>query len=253
MIKIIYFLLLPILLFSQETQQIDTDRPDQTECTSTVPKGYFQLENGLTYNTNTDNKSNIIIPSSLWKIGINERFELRMITEPEINFHTENSEFALSAIKFGFKSRLIDGKGALPNISFIGHLSAPFLSTDNLREANYNPDFRFTLDNSLTEKLSLGYNLGMKWENGNAAPIFEYTCALGYMINDKWKCYIELYGEKPQNEVFQLATSAGIYYYLKPNIMFDLTPSFGLVNSELKHYFSLGFSFLMPMKKQKSI
>jgi Putative MetA-pathway of phenol degradation len=183
--------------------------------------------------------------SSFWKVGVNDRFELRMITEPELLFGG-GTNFALAPLKFGFKSRLIDGDGLLPNVSFIGHLAVPHLSTDNSRASNYNPDFRFTLDNSLSKKMSIGYNIGMRWDDGNPDPIFQYTCALGYELGKKWKCYVELYGDKAQNGAFELATSAGIYYYLKPNIMFDFTPSVGLVNSNLKHYFGLGFSFLIP-------
>jgi hypothetical protein len=240
----------PVFGFCQEIPEIVTDRPDQTECTNTVPKGYFQMENGFTtiHSKNGDNVN--LLPTSLWKIGINDKMELRMITEPQTIRKSEEGEFALPPIYFGFKTKLIEAKGAIPNVSFIAHLSIPQLSTDNLRENNFNPQFRFTMDNQLSKRFSIGYNLGMTWDDQNPSPIFQYTCALGYKITDRWKAYVELFGDKPQDEVFQLATSGGIYFYLRPNIMFDVTGAYGLVNGSLDYYSALGFSFLIPMKKK---
>lgn len=251
MLKIGILVLLPCIVFSQEIQKIDTDRPDQTECTSTVPKGHFQMENGFTYIAAVSDVNRFFLPSSLWKIGLNNRLELRMITETQQAFHHNNAEFGLAPVRIGFKSRLIDGKGMIPNVSFIAHLSLPYLSSENLRESNYNTDFRFTCDNSISKKLSLGYNLGMRWEDENPLPFFQYTCALGYTLNDKWKAYIELFGDKPQNDAFELATSGGIYYYLRSNIMFDITAAYGLLNNNLNYYTALGISFLIPIKREK--
>lgn len=242
----------PKTFYAQVMPKIDTDRPYQTECTSTVPKGYFQMENGLTHFTSNSEATNITIPSSLWKIGINDHFELRMITEPDLLLNP-NSDFPLAPVKFGFKLRLVEEKGIIPNISFIAHLSTPFLSTENSRETNFVPDFRFTMDNTLSKTLSIGYNLGMRLEDQSSEPIFQYTCALGYTIGEKWKTYIEIYGDKSQNGLTEIATSTGVYYYPAPNIMFDFTPSIGLINSNLRHYFGLGFSFLIPIKKSTKI
>jgi hypothetical protein len=229
--------------------KIETDRPDQTECTSTVPKGYFQMEDGFTFSADKNRVNTIFIPSTLWKLGVNDKFELRMITEPLLSSLGDYSQVELPPIKFGFKTRLAEEKGALPNISFIGHLSIPFLSTENQKVENISPDFRFTFDNNLSDKFSLGYNLGMSWEDKNPTPDFNYTCALGYMINAKWKAYVELFGDKPQNEVFDLSTSGGIYYYPAPNIMFDITGAYGLFNTDLNYYTAVGISFLIPVKK----
>lgn len=241
---------IPNWIFSQQNPKIDTDRPDQTECTSTVPSGYFQMENGFTYISAVSDVNRFFFPSSLWKVGINDRFELRMITETQQAFHHNRAEFGLAPIRFGFKSRLVDAKGAIPNVSFIGHLSIPHISTDNLRETNYNTDFRFTFDNALSKKMSIGYNLGMRWEDENPLPFFQYTFALGYTFSNQWKAYIELFGDKPQNEAFELATSGGIYYYLRPNVMFDITAAYGLLNNNLNYYTALGVSFLIPIKKK---
>ena len=53
---LLYFSLLFITStsISQNLSPIEIDRPDQTECPSIVPKGMFQIENGLNFEK-TDN------------------------------------------------------------------------------------------------------------------------------------------------------------------------------------------------------
>jgi hypothetical protein len=82
-----YFILLIICLgattcklFGQKLPSIQLDRPDQTECPFITPKKYIQIENGFTIENKDKNQKTYYYPSSLWKFGVNEKFELRLIT-----------------------------------------------------------------------------------------------------------------------------------------------------------------------------
>lgn len=66
---------------SQKLDPIQTDRPDQTETAAIVPKGMFQVENGFSFQRKDANNSSFSLPSTLWKYGVNDNFELRLITE----------------------------------------------------------------------------------------------------------------------------------------------------------------------------
>ena len=75
------FYLLAILQFSsygiaQDLEPLQADRPDQTETPSIVPKGMFQAETGFTFQKNDANSKTNTLPSTLWKYGVNENFEL---------------------------------------------------------------------------------------------------------------------------------------------------------------------------------
>src|SRR5690349_16953353 len=69
----------PAILFCQE--RIDTDRPDQTESAFTVPKKYFQWEAGVIFEHTNLNDNLFSVPTSLFKYGVSNRFELRLETE----------------------------------------------------------------------------------------------------------------------------------------------------------------------------
>lgn len=74
-------LLFTSCLYAQNIEPIQTDRPDQTETPSLVPKGMFQVETGLSLQNNDAHSQTLTLPSTLWKYGVNENFELRLISE----------------------------------------------------------------------------------------------------------------------------------------------------------------------------
>src|SRR5687767_7409305 len=93
---------------------IETDRPDQTETASIVPKGYFQMENGFSIERTYPGYV-YTHPSTLWKIGVNENFELRVITEYiNIQLDPNPKVDGLLPVQVGFKSKLLDQKGIIP-------------------------------------------------------------------------------------------------------------------------------------------
>ena len=78
---LLLFLLISTSIYSQTTEPIQADRPDQTETPALVPKGMFQVETGFTFQKNDALSKSLGLPSTLWKYGVNDNFELRLITE----------------------------------------------------------------------------------------------------------------------------------------------------------------------------
>ena len=68
----------------------------------------------------------------------------------------------------------------------------------------------------------------------------------GVSLTEKVGAYIELYGFAPQNEKAEHRLDGGITYFLKPNLMFDISGGFGLTENAPKYYTSLGFSMRLP-------
>src|SRR5688572_15602552 len=65
---------------AQEPELV-TDRPDQTESTATVPAGRVQIEAGATFISDEEESVEIELsqfPGTLVRIGLSERFELRL-------------------------------------------------------------------------------------------------------------------------------------------------------------------------------
>jgi Putative MetA-pathway of phenol degradation len=244
---LLLFGLFSIFGYSQDLPSIQTDRPDQTECPFIVPTNYLQMENGFSYQKTNDNSSEIIAPTILVKYGINDHFELRMISEYILNKHNSNQNSGINPVLFGFKSRLFEEKGILPLTSFIGHLSVPKLSAKTNKTTYYAPEFRFVMQHTISEKQSLSYNLGAEWNGETAEPTFIYTLTTGYSFSEKVSGYIELYGFIPQFEKPDHRFDGGICYLLNPNHQLDISSGFGLSETSPHYFVSLGYSFRVKM------
>ncbi len=229
--------------YSQEIEPIQLDRPDQTESVSTVPKNHFQMENGFLFEHFKNDIKSTAYPASLIKYGLTDNFELGVIVELNtIEAGTEKST-GINPITLRFKETITEEKGLLPAISFIGYLGIPKLASKNFKTTYYAPAFRFTLQNTLSDNLSLGYNLGAEWDGLTPEPIFIYTLTLAYSLSEKTGIYGELYGYAPQESKADHRMDGGITYLLRPNICFDVSGGAGISNSSLQYYWALGFSF----------
>lgn len=227
----------------QEMPSIQTDRPDQTECPFIVPKNYFQLENGFSYEKINNQTNQIVAPTILTRFGINDHFELRLITEWSVEDQYSSKTSGINPILIGFKTRLFEEKGAIPLTSFIGHIGIPKAGSKSLQTTYYAPEFRFTMQHTLSEKQSLSYNLGAEWNGESAEPTFIYTLTSGYSLTKTIGVYIELYGFCPQISKPDHRFDGGFTYLLHPNHQFDVSGGFGLSKISPEYYVALGYSF----------
>jgi len=232
-----------ILSFSQEIEPIQTDRPDQTETPKIVPKEVFQVESGIGFQKNETSNTTIAAPSTLWKYGVNENFELRLITEFSIEEMSKTKTSGLNPILVGCKIKLAEEKGIWPQTSLIGHISLPNLASKVLKTDYYAPEFRFTMQHTLSEKMTLGYNLGAEWDGFTPEPTFIYTLTTGYSVSEKMGTYIEIFGFAPQKNVAYHSLDGGVTYLVTNNFMLDLSGGFGLTEFAPEYYYALGVSF----------
>lgn len=231
---------------SQALPSIETDRPDQTECPYIVPAKHFQLESGFNYEHVSKDEQNYIHPTALWKYGINDHFELRLITESVSKRINKINISGLLPVEVGFKVALMEEKGILPKTSFISHLSIPQISSKQFRATYFAPNFRFTMLHSLSDKLTLSYNLGAEWDGENPEPIFIYTLAPAYSFTDKLGAYIEIYGFAPQFNRANHRTDGGIFYLIKNNMQLDISGGLRITDNAPEYYGALGFSIRLP-------
>jgi Putative MetA-pathway of phenol degradation len=237
---------------SQTIDPIATDRPDQTECPFIVPKGFIQAENGLVYEKINATNSVMVHPSTLWKYGISENLEFRLITEI-ISEKALNlpKTIGLTPITIGFKTKIANENGLLPLVSFIGHLGIPNWASSEFQTNYFAPSFRFTMQHTLSEKFTLAYNLGAEWDGETPHTTFIYTLTSGFSITQKLGAYIEFYGFAPQQQKADHRFDGGLTYLINPNIMMDISGGFGLTENAPINYLSFGFSYRFKINKSR--
>lgn len=237
-------------IFAQELASIQTDRPDLTESAYTVPMGYFQIEAGLMrLQINSTDQLNVH-PTLLFKYGLLHNFELRLITDLVTNQSNGIKETQFLPITVGVKIGISEEKGFIPKTSFIGHLKIPTGGEGQLSSTYYAPSFRFTMQHTLSEKISLGYNLGTEWSGITAEPIFIYTITSAISLTNALGAYIELYGYAPQFNQAEHSVDGGFTYLIENDYLFDVSFGTGLTDNAPDYFISAGFSFRINTKRK---
>ena len=229
--------------FAQNMPSIQTDRPDQTECPFITPLHYLQLETGFSFEKTKQNANEIQAAAALVRYGITTNTELRIIVEHNRNQTDYATTKGINPILIGFKTKLIDEKGIIPTTSFIGHITIPKLASNPYKQKYYTPEFRFTMQHTISDKQALSYNLGAEWNGETAEPTFVYTLTTGYSITEKLGGYVELYGFVPQIEKPDHRFDAGLTYLFNPNHQLDISGGLGLSKISPDYFLSLGYSF----------
>lgn len=241
------------LLIAQPDGRMETDRPDQTECPYIVKLHYIQAEVGFNYESQ-DKLSTLVHPTMLWKYGASHRFEFRLITEfisteTPLLIPTGNEIITgLLPIQLGGKLALWEEKGVLPKTSLLFHIAVPQLAGKKFRYDKWAPNFRFTMQHSLTENIGLGYNLGAEWDGYSNTPYWIYTIAPGFNLGKRGYFYIEAFGAVRKGEAPQHSIDGGFGYYVSDNVKLDISGGFNIINSP--DYIALGFSFRFNTAKK---
>lgn len=224
---------------------IKADRPDQSESSFLVPKGYFQMELGFSI-TDTDPGFIYAYPAGLWKYGLTDNFELRLITN-YITIQKEpnpdvNGFLPLAA---GFKAKLSEQKGVLPKMSFLGHLRLPGVVSEEFETTYLAPDLRLAFDHIVSDVFSVGYNVGLVWDGEDPEPYVIYSLTTGLAISNRLGIFGEVYGATPQrdSEDLPLYVDAGITYLIGNNFLLDVSASQGITDNAPLRYVSAGFSY----------
>lgn len=226
---------------------IQLDRPDQTECPYITPENYLQAENGFNIENSDNENSIIVLPTILWKYGINNNLEIRMITESNIIKNKKKNSIGFLPIIFGFKTNLIKEKGKVPLTSFIFHLNTSKTGSEGFNTSYIAPSFRFTMQHTLSEKLTLAYNIGAEWDGESAKQTYIYTLTNGLSFSKKVGVYYEVYGFISSSKKNEHLFDCGVTYLANNYIMFDISGGSRIDNYKV-NFISLGISYRFSTK-----
>lgn len=225
-------------------QKITTDRPDQTESSTTVPGRSIQIESGIVRESDGI-KVNYLIPTSLLRYGLTSYLELRM-TNQIVSVTEENlsTKSGISDPELGIKIQILKSENINAEIAFVSHLILPFGSCflSNRKAAFVN---RIAVSHAITSFLGLGYNVGYNYF-GSGNGDLTYSLALGFGLSDKLGLYMETYGEYSDFTEWIPNLDTGFTYLVKDNFQLDI--SFGTGLNETMNYISAGFSWNISKK-----
>jgi hypothetical protein len=138
-------------------------------------------------------------------------------------------------------------------MAILGEVAVP-TGDDPFTANEFDPSFRLTFSNTLTERLSLGYNVGVvaltreELLDEDTLTSFIWTVSLGISATDRLGLFVELFGATGLSLDEGAVTSAdgGLTYRVRDNFQLDL--SFGAGISELAPdwFAGAGLSYRFP-------
>lgn len=247
MVKHLCLMLLFVLFLGELSgQTIVTDRPDQTESSSTVGKGNLQIESGILIGfeeEGTVRGRQILAPTTLFRVGVTKGFEIRVLSQFE-NAKDQLSEETINGIsdlEIGFKAQLLQKEDVNTEIAFLSHLIMPTGST-GLSLEKFGTINKLSISHSLSENVGLGYNIGYNYFGAGKGDL-TYSLALGVGITEKAAIYVEPYGDLVELEDFVANFDAGATYLVNDDLQLDF--SFGLGINHKMNYISVGISWIL--------
>jgi hypothetical protein len=218
--------LLPGRADAQEVAPMVTDRPDFTESASTVAPGRFQLELGYTF-TKSGTEERHDFGELLLRLGILSWLEgrLGLNSFSQIRAPGENRE-GLEDVTASFKAilfRKLDDSPAAPQVALLFGARIP-TGESGFGEDEVQPAVLVAMDFALTERLSLGSNLGWSYLHSDGERFHQGlgSVVLGFGITDPLTAFIEWYGFFPENR------GGGSNHYLDTGLGWALGASFQL-------------------------
>lgn len=210
-----------ILIFTALTLSIAnaqdqiSDRPAGTESTELVKPGYVIVEFDYLY-TNNGKQRIHELPQILTRIALSKKVEAMLGWDGYLLSESEKNDGTPRKYIVGFKTSLTDERGYLPETAFFAALSTPSVLSDITHDA-LEPDIRFLFKHTLSETLTLEYNLGIETFDTDSSLL--YTLIFEKECFNKWTSALELSGYKKidtQGKAFAL--SKNISYEFNENL-----------------------------------
>jgi hypothetical protein len=248
-----------------EITPLFTDRPDQTECPFLVPTKMFQVETGYSVeydrNKNTDTR-NYTYNTTLLKYGVSKNWEFRLVAEylgtKTISRNGGNAQYrsGMNSVSIGTKIFICEERGIIPTMALLAHLELPYMGSSHFKVKHLAPRFRFAMQHTISERISLGYNIGGEWDGDSQAATIIYTASLGISLLRNVNMFVEAYGFMTENSTVENEFNgsfsqdhrldSGFTILLKRNLQLDLSGGMGISELSPDSFLSTGLSWRFP-------
>lgn len=221
-------------------QELNSDRPDFTEGSITVPAGRLQLETGFTFADNRDGTRELSGPELLLRYGVGKRTELRFVG-PDYGFQRGRSRASgWGDAAIGFKQQL--GPVGPWDFAVLAHAFLP--TGSSFSSGRVDPDLELAWARKLSEKWSvaglLGFTAPSEPEGRN--PTFIPTVSFSRSLSGRWDAFLEYAAQFPQRGGSVQVIHHGYAYALSKSQQLDVHFGFGLTPAAPDFFIGGGYA-----------
>jgi len=149
-------------------------------------------------------------------------------------------------VSFGLKIHITEEKGWIPEIAFLGSIQIAKTGEIEFSLPYTGPSFRLAFSNTISNRFSIGYNIGADWDGESAKTAWFYSVAPGFSLADRWGCFVEAYGFIIENDTPIHMIDGGITFSVVNNLQLDLSAGLGINEEAPDGFVSGGLSWRIP-------
>ena len=182
---------------AEKKAELNTDRPDFTESSVTVPRGRLQLESGLTWSDEPGGSEVLNGPEMLFRYGLFDKTELRLIPPDYFRVRGRGRASGWGDAAVGVKQQL--GPVGGWDFALIAHATIP--TEGRFSSGRMDPEVAFTWSRDLNDRFSLAGLIGFFWptEGGDRNFTLVPTISLAYSLGGRWGTFLEYAAEFPES------------------------------------------------------
>ncbi|HME08660.1 MAG TPA: transporter [Bryobacteraceae bacterium] len=224
-------------------EPISTDRPAVANSSVVVPKGSFQVENGILFSS-AQGQNSFDGPETSLRFGVGGTTEVRF-SVPDYYRDVPSGSVAVSGfgdLAIGLKQQL--GPAAGFDVSLIVFLSIP-TGAAAVSSHGYDPGVQLPWSRKLSDNWTAAGQLAVYWPTQGAERnvIGESTFLLDRQLTKPMDAFIEYAGDFPQRGGPRHLLHFGAAYKIAPQQQMDIQVGVGLSAAAVDHFVGLGYSF----------
>jgi hypothetical protein len=232
--------------YGQE-EEMNTDRPDQTEETHVVNKGQFQLETGLLYN-DFDTGRNAFINRTVIRYGISKKWEVGLLLEQgqERDRYIEETVQSTYPLAIRIKTAVLENHTWLPDITLIAYLQLPYTSLHTKGGWRTSPSIMAAFLHEVGTNWKIEYNAGFQQEAFSTYVNWLVNGSIHYELMKKAELFAGYFSQFRAHEDPFHNIDVGLSYKIKENIQIDLAGGSSILSDERNQFLTAGISIAIP-------
>jgi hypothetical protein len=227
---------------------ISTDRPSVANSSIVVPRGYFQVENGMLF-TRSNGDTIVDLPETSLRFGLLDRTELRFSVPDYFQTLSGGSLSGFGDSAIGVKQQLGPTHDNF-NFAAILFLSLP-TGSNAISSHGYDPGLQLPWSRALSANWTASGQAAFYWPTLGPRRNFtgEVTIVLDRQLTKPWDVFVEYAGDFPDHTGSRQILHFGSAYKLSARQQLDFQFAAGLSAAAPDAFFGVGYSFLLHAVK----
>lgn len=237
-----------------DTPELITDRPDFTESSQVIGRGWFQFESGMSYEGEGRDVRSFSAPGALLRIGLGRHTELRLggeglLSERAGGVRTSGG----SDLEIGAKTQLLFQDRSGVDLAVLPMVSLP-TGADGFSSGGVDPTLKITWGRDLAAGFGLTGNVNVSslTDGGQRFHQEAVSVSVGHDLVAGWGAYAEAYGfnRLAPGESAAWTVNGGVSHPVGARFQFDIEAGHGVTAAAPDWFVGAGFAVLRPFGRR---